>query len=159
MQFQSWLLFQGEEHSNEARRSKRQLAAEVAATQPHITYTTHVHFFPTQSGITRLRRRVEHQSRKIEDFPTTTTNSSHEIEVINIETILSRLGSTFSLEVELMLDSFFKRFCSILQSLFGVHQHFRGTKPARGAFLHQKELPCRMLSFCMSAYSRNCQQH
>ena len=91
----------------ELQRSKRQLAAEVAATQPHITYTTHVHFFPTQSGITRLRRRVEHQSRKVEDFPTTTTNSSHEIEVINIETILSRLGSTFSLEVELMLDSGF----------------------------------------------------
>ena len=127
MQFQSWLLFQGEEHSNEARRSKRQLAAEVAATQPHITYTTHVHFFPTQSGITRLRRRVEHQSRKVEDFPTTTTNSSHEIEVINIETILSRLGSTFSLEVELMLelDSFLNvsaQFCKVYLEFINISE-------------------------------------
>ena len=58
-----------------------QAAARTAITQPHITYTTHVHFFPTQSGITRLRRRVSNLPRDF-DFPATTTNSSTKIEVI-----------------------------------------------------------------------------
>ena len=43
-------------------RSTQAAAARTAITQPHITYTTHVHFFPTQSGITRLRRRVSRET-------------------------------------------------------------------------------------------------
>ena len=131
-------------------RSTEAAAARTAITQPHITYTTHVHFFPTQSGITRLRRRVSRE--------TSTFLLPQLIALLKLRSLKRfRVGSTISFK-----SLFFKRFCrfcSILQSLFGVHQHFRGTKPARGAFLHQKELPCRMLSFCMSAYSRNCQQY
>ena len=72
-------------------RSTEAAAARTAITQPHITYTTHVHFFPTQSGITRLRRRVSSSLPRDFDFPATTTNSSTKIEVI--ETLWSRVNN------------------------------------------------------------------
>ena len=91
-------------------RSTQAAAARTAITQPHITYTTHVHFFPTQSGITRLRRRVSRE--------TSTFLLPQLIALLKLRSLKRfRVGSTISFK-----SLFFKRFCSILQSLFGVHQ-------------------------------------
>ena len=94
-------------------RSTQAAAARTAITQPHITYTTHVHFFPTQSGITRLRRRVSIASRE-----TSTFLLPQLIALLKLRSLKRfGVGSTISFK-----SLFFKRFCSILQSLFGVHQ-------------------------------------
>lgn len=103
-------------------RSTEAAAARTAITQPHITYTTHVHFFPTQSGITRLRRRVSRE--------TSTFLLPQLIALLKLRSLKRfRVGSTISFKSPFLNVS--AQFCKVYLEFINE------CVARRSAFLHQ----------------------